>query len=108
MGTVTLTVNGKPYVVGCEDGAEAHLRTLADRIDANVKQIAPSAGSAGETRLMLMAALMIADELHAAEARLTAADARFASARRNLDRLEAKVLTALDAATARLDAMAPD
>ena len=51
VGRVTLDINGKPYVVGCEDGGEPHARALAARIDAKVRQIAPDAGAPGEARL---------------------------------------------------------
>ena len=29
MAQITIDINGKPYVVGCEDGQEAHLTEIA-------------------------------------------------------------------------------
>jgi cell division protein ZapA len=63
MGRVTVDLNGKTYMLGCDDGREAHLQTLAGRIDQKLRQIAPDAGHPGEARLILMAALLIADDL---------------------------------------------
>ena len=59
MAQLTLEVNGKPYTIGCEDGQEAHVRSLAVIIDARVREIAPDAGAMGETRLILLSALML-------------------------------------------------
>jgi cell division protein ZapA len=105
---VTLEINGRPYVVGCEDGGEPHVRTLAARIDEQIRQIAPEAGAPGEARLILMAALMIADQLNEAEAAIQAAEARAAEFDKILDRLAANAVAALDSAADRLEGMAPE
>ena len=108
MGRVTLEVNGKPYVFGCEDGGEAHLQALVARIDAKVRQVAPEAGAPGDTRLMLMAALMIADDLQTAEGRIAAAESKAGELQKAYDDLEARAVTALHAVADRLEQMAPD
>jgi cell division protein ZapA len=108
VGRVTLEINGKPYVVGCEDGGEAHVRALAARVDEKVRQIAPEAGAPGEARLILMAALMITDQLKEAEAAIQAAETRAADFEKNLDRLASKAVAALEAAADRLEDMAPE
>ncbi|QTN19137.1 cell division protein ZapA [Brevundimonas sp. AJA228-03] len=68
MATVTVDINGRPYAVGCADGQEDRVRVLARQFDANVRQVAADVGHVGDLRLFLMAALVLADELH--EARL--------------------------------------
>ena len=108
MGRVTVDLNGKGYVLGCEDGREAHLQTLAARIDEKLRLIAPDAGAAGEARLILMAALLIADALLTAEAGRAEAETKAGEAGRALDGLEAKLATALDAIADRLETMAPE
>jgi cell division protein ZapA len=105
---VTLEVNRKPYVIGCDDGEEAHLRNLVAVVDAKVQRVAPDAGAPGDTRLLLMAALMIADDLHQSSARLTAAEARIAELEKALGNLEFRMVAALDAAADRLEALAPE
>ena len=63
MATVTVDVNGRPYSVGCADGQEERVRTLARQFDEHVRQIARDVGQVGDLRLFLMAALLVSDEL---------------------------------------------
>ena len=106
MAQLTLEVNGKPYVVGCEDGQEAHVRSLAGIIDARVREIAPDAGAMGETRLILLGALMLADEVSSLKGRLAGALSRAELAERTLEQSDEKVAAALDAAAQKIEAMA--
>lgn len=106
MAQLTIEINGKPYTVGCEDGQEEHLRTLAEIIDARVREIAPDAGALGDTRLMLLGALMLADEVGNLKARLAGALTRAETAEQSLDRSEEKVVAAIDAAAQKIEAMA--
>jgi cell division protein ZapA len=69
MATVTVEINGRPYAVGCADGQEERVRILAKQFDVHVRQVASDVGHVGDIRLFLMAALVLADELH--EVRMT-------------------------------------
>ncbi|MBX9616190.1 MAG: cell division protein ZapA [Caulobacteraceae bacterium] len=69
MATVTVEINGRPYAVGCADGQEERVRILAKQFDTHVRQVAADVGHVGDIRLFLMAALVLADELH--EVRMT-------------------------------------
>lgn len=64
MAQVSLQINGYPYIVGCADGEEAHLRALAAGLDARIEDIKTATGLTGEGRLLVMAALVLSDELH--------------------------------------------
>jgi cell division protein ZapA len=64
MAQVTLRINGYAYILGCADGEEEHLCALAADLDRRIDEIKTAAGPSGEARLLLMAALMISDELH--------------------------------------------
>ena len=108
MARVTLQINGRPFELGCEDGGESHLRALGAEVDAKVRQVAPGATGAGEARLILMAALLVADDLRNVRSDLMAAEARERRLEERLDGLTAKVVAALRDATVRLEAMAPD
>ncbi len=66
MATVTVDINGRPYAVGCADGQEDRVRTLARQFDGHVRTVAGDVGHVGDLRLFLMAALVLADELHEA------------------------------------------
>lgn len=97
MATVTVEINGRPYAVGCADGQEERVRILARQFDTHVQRVAADVGQVGDIRLFLMAALVLADELH--EARLGAGgDAPAPS--------EAGVAEALNAVAARIEKIA--
>ena len=64
MAQVTVKVNGYTYTVGCEDGQEAHLQAMAAQVDQRVESIKALGGSSGESRLLLLVALLMADEVH--------------------------------------------
>jgi len=63
MPQVTIAINNRLYQVGCEAGQEAHITRLAGYIDTKVKELANQAGQVGDARLLLMASILIADEL---------------------------------------------
>jgi cell division protein ZapA len=63
MAEVSVRVNGYVYTVGCEDGQEAHLQAMAGEIDARIASIKAVGAQSGESRLLLLAALLLADEL---------------------------------------------
>ena len=63
MAQVSLTVNGRPFAVTCDDGQEARIRRLGEYVDAKVAEFVRSIGQVGEARLLLLSALVIADEL---------------------------------------------
>jgi cell division protein ZapA len=63
MAVVDVMVNGRTYPVACDDGQEGHLIDLAHYIDKRVAELAKTMGQVGDARLILMASLLIADEL---------------------------------------------
>src|SRR3954451_3832292 len=72
MPLVDVSVNGRTYSLTCDVGQEEHLRGLADHVDKKVTALMESVGQIGDTRLMLMAALLATEENLAAEQRLAA------------------------------------
>ncbi|HEY1503869.1 MAG TPA: cell division protein ZapA [Stellaceae bacterium] len=63
MPQVSVTINGRSYPVACDDGEENRIRDLARLIDSKVAGFARQVGQAGEARLLVLAALVLADEL---------------------------------------------
>ena len=76
MAQMTIRINGYAYVVGCEDGQEAHLTAMANEIESRVNSIKALGGQSGESRLLVLASLLMADELH--DLKLEAAQLRAA------------------------------
>jgi len=79
MGQVKINVNGRAYRFDCGDGEEARLQELAAYVKARIERLAQEFGRVGDERLMLMAALLISDELM---------DARAAAAQKAPDEAE--------------------
>lgn len=105
MSTVTVEVNGRAYQVGCEDGQEAHVESLARLFSAQVREVGRSVGQVGDLRLFLMAALLGADELADAKARLAQAQAELAAVRAGASGSDNRAAHAIDAAAARIEAL---
>jgi cell division protein ZapA len=64
MAQVTLRINGFAYTIGCRDGEEAHLNAMGREVEKRIDAIRSSAGQSGEARMLLMAALTMADEIY--------------------------------------------
>jgi cell division protein ZapA len=95
MAQIDLDVGGRKYEVGCRDGGEARLMTLAAMIDAKMDDAKRAVGRGSEGRELLFAALLLADELDEARGRIATAeaeaDASAAEVERFASRLEALV-----------------
>ncbi len=61
---VTIRLNGTPYQIGCGEGEEAHIESLAAEIETVLQSLVGSVGQIGEARLLAMAALILADRAH--------------------------------------------
>ena len=70
MAQVTVLVNGRNYTLACEDGEEEHLTALSAFLDTRVAELGRQVGQVGDARLMLMACLMVADELAVSQERV--------------------------------------
>src|SRR4029077_17391378 len=63
MSQVNVTINGRQFRMACEDGEEARLSRLAEELDASIANARTRFGEIGDTRLTVMAALTLADQL---------------------------------------------
>jgi cell division protein ZapA len=63
MSELNVTINARQYRVACENGQEEHLLKLSQDLDQRIAQLRASFGEVGDTRLTVMAALTVADEL---------------------------------------------
>jgi cell division protein ZapA len=71
MSQVSVTINGRQFRMACEDGQEPHLVDLARELDSRISGLRAKFGEIGDTRLTVMAALTVADELAEAALRVT-------------------------------------
>jgi len=63
MAQVNATIAGRNFRLACEDGQEDHLQHLAKDMDERILRLREKFGEIGDTRLTVMAALMVSDEL---------------------------------------------
>ncbi len=63
MAQVSLSIGGYTYAVSCRDGEEAHLLRLAEAVDSKARQAAAAVGGVSEVRQLLMASLLLADQV---------------------------------------------
>src|SRR5580704_4707461 len=107
MPLVNVMVNGRAYTIACDEGEEEHLRDLAGLVDTKAREVLGSVGQVGDARLLLMAALLIADENHALSLRLESADATpTAEEAADASLAEALAAEALEAAAAKIESLA--
>jgi cell division protein ZapA len=110
MPQVSVTINGRQFRMACEDGEEAHLMRLAEDLDGRISRLRSRFGEIGDTRLTVMAALTLADELSETKEKLqrlepelaALQDASVASADR-AQVTQAAVAAALNAAAERIE-----
>jgi len=110
MSQVNVTINGRQFRMACEDGQEGHLMELARELDTRISGLREKFGEIGDTRLTVMAAITVADELAETgqrvkrleeelaalqDARITASDRSKAA--------QAAIATALSAAAERIE-----
>ena len=62
MPEINININDQDYTVVCDPGEEQHLKSLAAQIDSKVRELTKRFGKIGETRLMVMASLLMADQ----------------------------------------------
>jgi cell division protein ZapA len=63
MAQVNVTINGRQFRIACDDGQETGLELLAKNLDERIDQLRVTFGEIGDTRLTVMAAIQVADEL---------------------------------------------
>ncbi|MEJ0017341.1 MAG: cell division protein ZapA [Acetobacteraceae bacterium] len=73
MAQVIIRINGYTYTVGCQDGEEDHLEAMAAEVERRIETIKVAAGPSGEARMLVMASLLMADDLYEMDKALRAA-----------------------------------
>ena len=67
MPNIIVTVGGRQFEVACQEGEESFLKAAAEVLDSEAKLLTDLAGRLSESRLLLMAGLMLADKTVALE-----------------------------------------
>jgi cell division protein ZapA len=105
MASVEVEIAARRYSVACRDGEEEHLRAVAALVDGKAQDAAAALGSLSETRQLLFASLLLADELK--ERRSAPADGAAAPAEASpAPALDPGVVDALERLAARIESLA--
>lgn len=67
MPHVSVNIAGRTFRMACEDGEEERLSGLAQKIDLKIAEMRAAFGEIGDSRLTVMAAITVADELAEAQ-----------------------------------------
>lgn len=109
MASVVLTIAGRTYRMSCEEGEEQRIEQLARYVEGKIMSMREGFGEIGEQRIVVMAALAIADEATDARGRALSMETDVAALRAELDAarkvnaaLAERVAEALDDAARRL------
>lgn len=106
MAQVSVTINGRAYQIGCDDGQEEHLRQLAGYIDRRVSELVAAMGQIGDMRLLVMVSLLIADELSEVTRQLDDTRKTSEDARSTASKADAQAASALENIAARIEDIA--
>ncbi|MEP9349310.1 cell division protein ZapA [Xanthobacter sp. KR7-225] len=115
MPHVSVTIAGRHYRMACDEGQEEHLMRLARDIDTRILDLRGAFGEIGDQRLVVMAAITIADELAEARNRIRALesdiegqrDAR-ASALARIEASEEEVARTIEQVAERIERLSAD
>jgi cell division protein ZapA len=83
MGQVSVTLNGRTYRLECGEGEETHLIALAEYLSSHVDTMKRKFGQVGDDRLILMASLLVTDELWELRRQMQEMKSALAEARRD-------------------------
>jgi cell division protein ZapA len=110
MGQVSVTLNGRTYRLECGQGEETHLIALAEYLGSHVDTMRRKFGQVGDDRLILMASLLVTDELWELRRQVQELKTALAEARRDRSTadeaaktLEADLAARVNAAADRLE-----
>ncbi|WP_170480359.1 cell division protein ZapA [Ruegeria arenilitoris] len=87
MPEVTIHIGGRGFEVSCRDGEEAFLQAAAKLLDDEAQVLSDQIGRMPESRMLLMAGLMLADKSASQEDRVKAAEAKLTEVEAELNKM---------------------
>jgi cell division protein ZapA len=113
MSSVRVTIGGREFQVSCDDGEEGRIKNLARLLDERVKTLGGGTGRISESHLMMLAGLMLTDELEDAKRELKQLRQEIQNSSQSFEmskqiELESAVASTLHNIAARVEAIAGD
>ena len=88
MPEVTIHIGGRAFEVACQEGEEHFLHSAAKMLDDEAQALAAQIGRLPETRMLLMAGLLLADKTAAGQDRIAEVEAELAKAHQEIEMLK--------------------
>lgn len=105
MGQVNLQINGRSFGMECDDGQEQRVKELGEYVENKVQNISSAGAANNETHLLVLTALMLADEVIDLRDDLAALGDHVES-KGNYDQEQQMVAEAIDTIAERIEIMA--
>ncbi len=110
MAEISITINGRNYGIACDDGQERRVQELARYVDVRLREIARAGGATNESHLLVLTAIILADEIADMKASGAAAPQPqhqpMPVGVRMSDEEEEAIVSAIDLLASRIDAIA--
>lgn len=90
MPQVEIAIGGRKFDVACQEGEEQFLLTAAAMLDVEASSLSTQIGRMPESRMLLMAGLLLADRTAGLEDKVRETEARAAELKAQLDQLAAQ------------------
>ena len=90
MPDVTITIGGRQFEVACQPGEEHYLHSAAELLDGEASQLVEQIGRMPESRMLLMAGLLLADKTAGAHDQVKALEQRVETLESELADLRSK------------------
>ena len=87
MPEVTIQIGGRAFQVACQEGEETYLYAAAKLLDEEAQVLSGQIGRMPESRMLLMAGLMLADKSAATEDRIKALEVQLAEREAEIEQL---------------------
>ncbi|WP_170427817.1 cell division protein ZapA [Ruegeria arenilitoris] len=84
MPEVTIQIGGRGFEVSCQEGEEAFLHSAAKMLDDEAQVLSDQIGRMPESRMLLMAGLMLADKAAGTDEKIRALEAKLAAVEEEL------------------------
>lgn len=105
MGHINLVINGRNFGMECDDGQEQRVMDLGRYVDNKVRTISSAGAASNENHLLVLSALMLADEIFELRENL-AALGEHVETREQYERHEQTMADIIYSLTERLDSIA--
>lgn len=104
MAQVNVAIHGKVYGIACDDGQERRVQELAGYVDMRLREIAGAGAATNESHLLVLTALVLADEIFDTKANMVAP--AYAEDDRFSEDDERVIVDAINHLAARIDSVA--